>query len=344
MKRILLVLALGLLSACLPAPTASDSQGRSASVAAGNSGSTPGRDSTPQGQDLPIILAPESFVIHQEREFSILGADGEFEHFSEILLADGQGEFRLDIVGWATGVTDNRWVPSQETVALYERRQRYLVRYRDLHLGESTDLSANYGYLRFPDTVSMAGRTCDQYRFRSKFGFGDATLTVDQETRVTLSWTLSNAEGVTVMQMETTLVDYAPNLDGVSWSVPVVGQDDFQSPGDDTTLGFTPLSINYVPPGFAEMHQKMLLTDTLFQDISNIHLTAFTDGLRVLFVAQQRRPGNSQVDPGAHVYFARESAIGGIRVIDGEIRKQPVFVLGALPSEELVAIFGSIDY
>ncbi|MFP6640782.1 MAG: hypothetical protein VCC04_11110 [Myxococcota bacterium] len=344
MKRVLIVLVLGLLSACLPEPTASDSQGRSASVAAGNSGSTPGRDSTPQGQGLPVILAPESFAIHQEREFSILGLDGEFEHFSEVLLADGLGEFRLDIVGWAEGATTNRWTPSQETVALYERRQRYLVRYRDLHLGESSDLSANYGYLRFPDTVSMSGRTCDHYRFRSKYGFGDTTLTVDQETRVVLGWTLSNPEGITVMQMETTLVDFAPNLSGVSWSVPVVGQNDFQSPGDDLTLGFTPLSIYYVPPGFEEIHQKMLLTKAIFQDISNIHLTAFTDGLRVLFVAQQRRPGNSQVDPSAHRHFARESAIGGIRVIDGEIRNQPVFVLGVLPSEELVAIFGSIDF
>jgi hypothetical protein len=43
------------------------------------------------------------------------------------------------------------------------------------------------------------------------------------------------------------------------------------------------------------------------------------------------------------VHFARESAIGGIRVIDGEIRQQPVFVVGALPSNELVGVFGSID-
>ena len=338
-----LVLALAS-TACLPQPQGTDAQGRSVNVSVGGSG-TAGQSASGQTQTLPDVFAPETELLRMEREFSVLGIDGVYEHFSEVLLADGQGEFRLDVVGWAAGNTTNRWAPSGETIATYERRQRYLVRYRDLHLGLTEDVVANYSFHLSPQAVSIAGRLCHQYSFHSRNGFGDLTLLVDQDTSLLMGWTLFNPDGVEVMKSEVTALDFAPDLSGVVWSEPTVAQDPFQSPGDETTLGFAPLQIHYTPPGFQELHEKMLLTEALFQDIPNIHLTAFSDGLRTLFIAQQAPVGPSTGNtlPGDRVHFARESAIGGIRVIDGEIRQQPVFVVGALPSNELVGVFGSID-
>ena len=94
---------------------------------------------------LPSFRYPEDLRLSEIREVRF-SDDPDVEAVREGLQSDGDGRFRLDITE-IQPKGGSAWVAAPSlSVLTYEQRGRYLVRYRDPHLGHPTGFSSNYDW------------------------------------------------------------------------------------------------------------------------------------------------------------------------------------------------------
>ena len=296
---------------------------------------------------LPSVVYPEQENLRVERHLGVLNSAGRMTWQHEALHADGAGEFRLDLLGVALDNPMGFSLPSDIQFAAFDRRQRYLVSFRDLHFGNSLRVRQNYEWHEEFGVPTVAGVLCDRYSATSRFGFGAVEFVIAADTRLLMGWSLRDTEGQITMTSTTVSLDWAPDHTGIAWSTPAAPNQAYTgSAADIATLGFEPTPARYIPQGFATSEERMVLVETIFPDILNLHLDVLDDGLRTLFFAQQRNitrgGGPGQSTGTGQLAGARYSDLGGIRVVEGLFDGREIFIVAPLPTDELMAMLGSL--
>jgi len=286
---------------------------------------------------LPGFVSPEEMKLRAERHYQVRNSEGELEVFLETLSADGQGNFRLDLDGHQPAGASVMHQPSLDWEATYERRQRYLVNFRDLHRGEDERIRRNYVWETLPGTILVAGRSCVTHRATSRYGYGKIELVVDEQLDLLMGWSVFDEVGQLMSSIETVSIDLAPVFGSITWSVQAAPEQPYRGAIDVPALGFQPLQVHYAPAGYFSLEQKMLLTEQVFgTDVPNLHVEVLDDGLQVILVAQQGDNGyvSGHLLDKVLVQFAD---LGGVRVAEGPIGSHRVYVVGSAPLEELQA-------
>ncbi len=339
---IALVLTLGL-GACFGSSSGAGAAadptdpGRLSQAAGGSSNEA----TAPSAVRLPDFAAPESMLLDQERLFRVRNPEGTLDTFRELLSADGSGEFRLELTGVQHAGSNSMLAPSLDWQALYDRRQRYLVRYRDLHRGEEDRLRRNYVWETVAGSTSLAGRSCTQYLATSRYGYGSVELYVDDQLGLLLGWAVRDEAGLLLSSVETTSLDLAPDHAGTVWSTPAAPEQPYRGPIDNATLGFGPLELRYAPAGYFSVEEKIVLTEQVYgTQIPNLHLEVMSDGLNVILAAQQ---GDTGLVSGNLInkILMQVTDLGGVWVVEGPIHSNRVYVVGSAPLEELEGVWTS---
>ena len=340
MKTILGLLLLALAS-CLPM----DADSKSIQMAQSGSGS-----GTPVGAvasifSLPPMVHPESILVRAERVLTQVGLNGNLERTLEVFLADGQGSFRLDIGGFSPYSTGPFFPPPALLVASYFDRQRYLVRFRDPHPGSPEEVHKNWDWETLAATHALAGVDCLQHQATSRHGFGQVVFRVDPSNDLLLGWEVSDGQGRLIRKLETQALDFNPDLSGVLWSQPLVSERDWQE-GDEALLGVSPLQARYLPPGFEFQSERFLEASLVLPGVPDIHFRVASDGIHPLIIAQHQAQGLGGGPSGgtesAPIETARWCRYGGIQVVEGQISGRQAYLVSPLPSDELLAVFGSL--
>jgi hypothetical protein len=297
---------------------------------------------THQTIEIPEFEFVEDLDLQATRELSIFDNLGRAERFKEDLHSDGSGEIALNIQQYA-GFGLPAWSqPTSQLEASYFNRQRYLVKYRDLHLGSNISLQQNFRWTEQPGVVQVAGLDCKRINALSVHGLGDFEFLVTVDTGLLLGWTSFDVLGAPVMRMKTLDVDFTPDHNGVAWAVPAVAEHPYAGPVDDPLLGFAPQSPQYVPPGFYRLEERLLLANGIMANLGNIHAALYSDGIHMLFVAQQQTMTSPSLNVLSGAVLVKHADIGGIRVAEGDLPGRRVYVVSQLPTEELQTIFGSL--
>lgn len=300
-----------------------------------------GAPTSPSALQPPLVSPPEAFLVQAVRELDLALASGGLERYLEVFSSDPAAGFRLDVTGFATDPQAPFSAPGAGLIGAYQRRQRYLVHYRDAHLRDWPQLLRSYAWEEEAGSYSLAGRDCRLYRARSLHGFGSVELYVDRSNGMVLGWTLQDAQGKAVQALRTTALDWNPSFPGMTWSAPAAGERTYSGRQDDLLLGFRPLEARYAPDGF-ETTRRLILTP-YDPSLDIIYLEILDDGLQVFLTAQMKAPpGGAAGGQQGPQFAARMAVLGGIRVLEGEIRGRHVFVVGSLPEDELLAVFGSM--
>ncbi|RMH04880.1 MAG: hypothetical protein D6702_02020 [Planctomycetota bacterium] len=301
----------------------------------------PGLAAGAAAHHLPTFRAPEEFLLEAERLYRVRDAAGAYEVFREVLRADGQGQFALELTGHQPAGAAAIGPPSLDWQARYEFRQRFLVHFRDLHRGSEESLRRNYVWEELPGSVTMAGRSCSRHLVTNRYGYGSIELTIDDQLELLLGWVVRDETGQELSSLETTALNLAPNLTGVTWSAPAAPIQPYRGPIDDPVLGFTPLSLHYAPAGYFPTEERMVLTEQVFgTSIRNFHVEVLHDGLQTILIGQQ---GGNGTGPGGPIQktIIKLSDLGGVRVVEGPIGARQVCVLGTAPMQELRATWNS---
>ncbi|MCP4093383.1 MAG: hypothetical protein GY747_08035 [Planctomycetes bacterium] len=291
---------------------------------------------------IPEFDYVEDQDLQATRELSIFDNLGRAERFKEDLHSDGSGEIALSILEYA-GLGLPTWSqPDSQLESSYFNRQRYLVKYRDLHLGSEISLQRNFRWSEQPGVVQVAGLDCKRIFAESVHGLGNFEFLVTVDTDLLLGWTSFDVQGDPVMRMKTLDVDFTPDHNGVAWAVPAVAEHPYAGPVDEPLLGFAPQSPQYVPPGFYGLEERLLLANGIMANLGNIHAALYSDGIHMLFVAQQKTLSTPALNVLSGAVLVKHADIGGIRVAEGDLPGRRVYVVSQLPSEELQTIFGSL--
>jgi len=298
---------------------------------------------------LPEVRYPEDFLVAADRMVEMRSRDGILQGFQEAFLSDGQGNFRLDLKGFRPGKGTGLVSPSLLQQDTWERRQRFLVRYRDLHLGPGRAALRNYDFTRLSGSFPVAGRDGEKFTATSRHGLGRVEFVVDRQDRMLLQWAFYSPSGELQGKLTTQSLQKNPSLNGILWSARAVDEVPYRGAIDNPVLGFAPLNVRYAPDGFALKRRRVLLSAPT---TDNLLLDVFSDGLRTLFVAQQKgdpaligeayKAGLNNGKP-ARSLFARESVVGAVRVFEGDVFGRNVFVVGPVGRDELMTVFGSLS-
>jgi len=344
LSAIALVFASFLLLACGPTDATSVAGGNQA-LTSGASGGQTSNATSPVAIELPEFQYPEELAVELDRVIHVRNSSGELERREENFMADGQGNYLLDITGFSPNQVQPFSAPSSLLLMNYQTQMRFMVKYRDLHLRAPSALFANFQWFEDPVQVQVAGVNCIRYTAKSTHDMGDAEFLADAQTGLLLGWTLFENNGSVSMKLETTMVNLNPNLNGVAWSAPVVGEQAFTGPNDFGALGFEPLEPEYLPPGFYQEEAWLRFSGSApaFQGMSNMLVRIFSDGIHLVFVAQNNQniqnPGLQVANKVSDVF---ETNLGGIRVAEGSIGKRRLYVASLLAMDEIETIFGSI--
>ncbi len=324
-----------LLTACLPSDATTTG---TTSLAQHSSGAH--TNLNPAAIPFPALAYPEDRLVKQTRLWQVRNDTNTFDLFRESLIADGVGQFALNLEELDLGSTGVFAMPSTLWQATYQHRQRYLVRYRDFHLGSESQVRSGFQVQSLPIPRIVSGRTGRVWRVTSRYGYGEVEFVVDQQDDFLLGWSRFDSAGNLIASMTTESLESNPNLTNVVWSQIAAPEQPYTGPADNSILGFAPVEQVYLPAGFVEQDQRMVMTEQVFgTSVPNIHLAVFYDGVRHLMVAQQS-PGSQYPDPQTQA-LAIKSEIGGIRLLDGPVPGAHLFVIGSLPWQELLAIYGS---
>ncbi len=335
---------LGLLFlACGPAQPTASSAGTSLALSSG-SGSVSSQAQT-SGQQIfvPEFVYPEDQLLSAHRDLQVRNSSGVLERMQEVLLADGQGHSRLDVIQYSPGLMQPYQSPSSQLVLNYENRMRFLIRYRDAHLGARAALLQNYRWTEDPVHVQVAGVDCVRYTAQSKHDMGDVEFLADAQTGLLLGWTFFANNGQILLKLETTQLNFAPNLTGVVWSSPLVGDQPYVDPADRALLGYTPRFPQYLPPGFYRQESWLRFSAGFYPGMSDMLVEIYSDGLHLVFVAQ-----HEQTQMGQGLQFAnkvvdvRQTDLGGIRLAEGDLGNRRLYVSSMLSMVEIQTIFGSL--
>ncbi|MFK5956845.1 MAG: hypothetical protein QM477_10415 [Planctomycetota bacterium] len=341
----LLVASSLLLAACGPSGSISAPSGNQA-LTSGSAGSTALDQTSPNLIEIPSFVYPEGQAISLDRIFHVRNASGDLERVQETFLADGLGQTRLDAIGYAPNQAQ-AFVPAPSMLQMnYLNQMRFMVKYRDPHLGERVGLLRNFRWSADPVPVQVAGVSCTKYTAESKHELGDVEFLADSQTGLLLGWTYFDNIGQVLMRMETTSMNLNPNLGGVVWSVPLVSDQAFDMSNDLGLLGFTPMEPEYLPPGFyPEAAWLRFSAGAAFQSTSNMLVKIFSDGIHLVFVAQHTQDNRGQIGLSLanKVVEVYESDLGGIRVAEGLFGKQKLYVASLLEMDEIETVFGSLS-
>ena len=292
--------------------------------------------------EIPEFQYPEELNVQLTRELRIFDSYGRTERFAENFSSDGAGQIALTATNYA-GFGVSTWsAPSTQLLASYYDRQSYLVKYRDLHLGSSVSLHRNFRWTEQPGIVHVAGIDCRRINAKSVEGLGDFEFVATVDTGLLLGWTSFDPQGNPLMQLETTAINLAPNHSSVLWAVPAVAEHPYVDRIDEPKLGFPPGSPQYLPPGFYLLEKRLLLANGVMAGFGNIHAAMYTDGIHLLFVAQQRIVAAPAMNYLAGASLVKEASTGGIRVAEGDLPGRRIYVVSQLPTEELETVFGSM--
>lgn len=341
-SRPLLVLALYCLPFALPAckgggsagaTGASTSAGGSAPATSGGSGLSAG--SGEQRTDrAPSLVYLESFAVRATRELELADHAGALHKYQESLLADGQGQMRLDVTGVWDETTQSWTAPSQLLASLYVPRTFHLLRHRDLHLRHPHAYYSNYEWIAVPGVTQVAGVNCQRTRARSLRGDGDVELLHAVSDGLLLGWTMWDAAGTAVAaRLTTTSLELAPDLTGVQWAQDQVQDAPYRAEEHDALLGMSPRSTQAPPTGYYLARRTFVNTNNLGVSMPPLYVEEWTDGLRTMFLAQHR----ATQTPGARgaLRTIQRSQEGGVRVVEGQAASLYGFALGHLPTGDL---------
>ena len=290
---------------------------------------------------LPVVNGISSLPIMMEWEFASIEADGSEEHLIKTFHADGTGNIALDLTLTGDGVSAPI-APTPDIYLLHNNRQIYLALYRNISVTDPLQAEANYIWFETLGTQTIAGQPCTEFYLDSKFDVGDAKLWIDQNTGIILAWTLYDPADVEIQNLQATLVDYQPNLSGVTWAVPQVPSQPYDPKSSNRTLGFKPHRLVYGGPGFDSEVQTMLITQSQFPSVKNMHLSMLTDGLRTVFVAQQRPPEWALQPKGFRMGTVSFARVGGVSVMEGLVSGHWVFCVGSIPADDLLVLANSL--
>ena len=294
----------------------------------------------------PQFTYPEDSNIYLEREVEVPSnsAAGGFHVFHEVLRADGQGLFNLKIIETMMASDTVFGAPSVDVEITYQDQQRYMVKYRDIHLGRG--LSQNFNWTEDPVLQQIAGVDCVHYTVESVHGLGDAEFWTDANNEMLLAYTLFDNAGEITLKLTTTVIDAAPIHGGVGWSSPLVNEQNFDPENNTITLDFEVSQPAYLPPGFYTKSVRVLDSLGMFLGMGNSHVALFSDGIHQLFVAQHS--DNSVVNNGGmsqapnSITLAKFSEIGGIRMVEGNPPLKKVYVVGSMSRDEIHTVFSSL--
>jgi len=337
-----LVVSSLLLMACGPA-NQSAVPGGNLALSSGSSGTQAVSGTGPQVIVVPEFQYPENVAIELERVIHVRNSSGILERTQEMLLADGLGNIRLDVIGFSPDQAQAFTAPSSVLQMNYLNQMRFMVKYRDPHLRAHEGLRRNFTWTEDAVPVQVAGVSCIRYTAKSLNRYGDLEFLADAQTNLLLSWTQFDASGAIRMKMEATSVNLSPSLGGVTWSAPMVSEQAFSGQDDIAALGFKPMEPEYLPAGFYQEEAWLRFSGSSVPGISNMLVKIYSDGIHLVFVAQTDQTTQS---PG--IQFANrvtdvfESDLGGIRVAEGSIGKRRLYVASLLSMEEIETIFGSI--
>ena len=295
----------------------------------------------------PQFTYPEYSNIYLQREVEVPSnsAAGDFHVFHEALRADGQGSFNLEIIETMMAGDTVFGAPSADVAITYQDQQRYMVKYRDIHLGRA--LSLNFNWTEDPVLQQIAGVDCVHYIVESVHGLGDAEFWIDASNDMLLAYTMFDNAGEVTLKLTTTIIDNTPVHAGVEWSSPLVDEEDFKSDGSNTI----PLDIEvseplYLPPGFYKKSVRVLNSFGMFQGMGNLHVALFSDGIHQLFIAQHAdtsvvNNGGTSQSPNS-ITLAKFSETGGIRMVEGNPPLKKLYVVGSMPRDEIHTVFSSL--
>lgn len=341
-RRLLLLLPLGAgLLACEAGQAASGSGGGTLEASAPSGGGLTAAGSA-RALSLPDLAYPEDLAVELERMVELRDASGALQQMHELLLSDGAGSTELRILDMAADPQAPAQFPTAAVADRYLAQQRYYLRYRDFHLGAPAAVHRNYDLVQAPGTVSVAGFDCEHYTLTSVHGLGDAEFFVEPQTRMVLAWTLFDPADAVLARSTALAVDFAPDLNGANWSVPLVTEQPYTGPADDHLLTIGPLSPDYLPVGYYEAEARILLTEALLPGFGNLLVQRYTDGVRQLFIAQHYRTMSGGLQPIATITQMRLSDLGGVRVAEGDPIQRRVYVVGDLALSELHTVFGGL--
>ena len=295
----------------------------------------------------PQFTYPEYSNIYLEREVEVPSNStaGDFNVFHEGLRADGQGSFNLEIIGAKMAGGTVFGAPSADVAITYQDQQRYMVKYRDIHLGRA--LSLNFNWTEDPVLQQIAGVDCVHYIFESVHGLGDAEFWIDASNDMLLAYTMFDNAGEVTLKLTTTVINNAPVHAGVEWSSPLVDEQDFETDGSNTImLDFEVSEPLYLPPGFYKKSVRVLNSFGMFQGMGNLHVALFSDGIHQLFIAQHSETsgvnnGGVSQSPNS-ITLAKFSETGGIRMVEGNPPLKKVYVVGSMSRDEIHTVFSSL--
>ncbi len=301
--------------------------------------STPG--SMTQLGAVPKVSAMTSLPIMIDWEFTSFEKDGTEEHLFERFYGDGTGQVSLDLLAVSDGLS-NSSPPAPDVDMLHNDRQIYLSLYRNLSIIDPVMAGDNYTWYETHGSHVIGGQVCTKYFLDSKFDIGDVDLWIDNATDVILAWNLYDPNDNVLQKLEASVVDYNPNLSAVTWAVPQVASQPYDPWTSNTQLGFKPHRLVYGGPGFDSSEQSMLLTQSMFPEVKNLHLNMLTDGLRTVFVAQQLPPEWAVQPKGFRMGSISHARVGGVSVLEGVVSGRWVFCVGSIPFEDLLMIANAL--
>lgn len=332
-----------LLLACGPAGNTGSEASNNLALTSGSSG---GNLRTSVGfapVEVPEFLYPEDQLISLETEVHLRNDLGNLVRVQEVLLADGLGNSRLDVLGKSQDLVQPFGPPSSQLLLDYQTRMRFLIEWRNPHLRAFAGTASNFVWTEDPILVQVAGIDCKRITAASKHEMGDVEFLVDAQTDLVLGWTLFQANGEIGIQSTATAVDYSPSLTGVVWSAPVVPDQEYVDGQDQPLLGFAPQDPQYLPPGFYLEESWLRFSAGLFPGMSDMLVRIYSDGIHLVFVAQHKQQlfGNQMkiVDKLVEV---QQLDLGGVRVAEGSIGEKKFYVASMLSLEEIQTIFGSL--
>ena len=290
---------------------------------------------------VPVLVYPDEIQILIERE--VLLHDDSESAVMERLSADGTGQFLLEPLSYRSS-SQSVWGEVPDTTELlYRLRGRFLVLYRDVHLGHPLAYGSNYNWYVDSEPHLVAGRETTMWSARSVHGFGGADLLIDNETGVLLGWVLYGADLEPQVSCTPTLVDFDPEHGDLSPQEGGIELRPYDAEKHLSEMSFEPRTPQYLPPGYYLEREDFAASGPQLGNELNAHIAVYHDGLRELFVVQ--RPADvAGPTPSLIIDTVRRSRFGGMELVEGVSHGHEMFVVSGLPSEELQTVFGSLIY
>lgn len=252
--------------------------------------------------------------------------------FEETVLRDGTGAYavRADDVLFPT------MSPAEEAtfLLLQSGRQGYVERHRDFRVRDRSLFLQNYSVIDLRQPVVVAGRECVSIEVQSRIdGVTAWRLAVDPRTGLVLREERIDDAGVRTGRITVLQLDELPDL-----SAEVLdGGPSAWTPADATALAGYDLYVpGQMPPGYLPVDTARRI-DALGREWVR---RRYTDGLAELFLLHELKPTATiqqrLASNNAGKDVVNSFAVGGVQVLDGDVRGVRVIALGRLQEFDLL--------